>query len=88
MSRYLEIHTNLREDWGMALTPEEEERKATYDRRDQAMAKAMAVVFFDGDEDATWRAVFARADKEAQSPEFNNPIRTPSSVRIHLKAKH
>lgn len=65
------------------MTDEEERRKQTYDERSQAIAKAMAVVFFDGDEDAAWRAVFEIADRP---PLTSKP--KPTATRLHLKAAH
>lgn len=67
-----------------AMTPEEEKRKQIYDRRDQAILRAMAVVFFNGDEDAAWRSVFEVADR----PVPPSPQKAPSAARMHLKATH
>ena len=72
----------------MALTPEEEQRKASYDHISQMIVAATAKVFDGGDEDAAWRAVFAIADEEANDPRFQRTQPTPENARIHLKAKH
>lgn len=69
----------------MALTPEEEARKATYDRRSQAIVKATAAALYDGDEDTAWRDVFRIADEYLVK---DKESKQPGTARIHIKAKH
>lgn len=67
----------------MALTPEEEKRKETYPPREQAIARAMAEVFHNGNEDIVWRGIFEIADEELHDPRYAPRAKI---ARIHLKA--
>jgi hypothetical protein len=69
-----------------SMTSDEEQRKATFEKRSQAIIAAIATVFFNGDEDAAWREAFTIEDSRPRA-NVTRP-QEPTAARIHLKATH
>jgi hypothetical protein len=82
---YIEIHSKICNNETMP-DKEFERRKQEYGPREQALTKAMAVVFFNGDEHAAWQAVFDVAERDQRF--YETPLHVQPTTRLHLKATH